>query len=152
MSSVGTIFALIVLPIPPFVAVAVFLDLLWRNRHRLRTVLRPTRGHLVATAVMTFLTPLGTGLIFQLPAFWFVVLGFQPEFSLAAICLWIAMLFGMWYFPASLAVSSIRQKPRRLLTLFAFWAGHTCVLFLAQVLSGQSEYVLPGIYYPGVYG
>jgi hypothetical protein len=140
---------LIFLLVIPYAAAVLFSKLLYRNRNRMGTFLRPTRGHLVATVSLALFMPLGLYKGIPLTAL-FMLLSRDPDFSVAMEIFWLILFCALCYVPASLAVSGISNKILRVLALFLFWAGYYVLSLLVSLLGSGGAKNLEGYLLPGL--
>ena len=133
---------LVALSVILIAAAVLFVRLLAGNRHRLRAVVRFTRGHAIATLVMALMSPVGV--VLGAPYAVILVLT-NPDFFKSGGALWVLVYCVVWYIPASLVVSGVHNKWLRVLALFLFWLALVSCVFLVGRIVGGDGFDFPGI-------
>lgn len=133
--------------------------LLFQNRVRLKTVLRVTRGHIIAALALAILSPVGAVGGIPVSAIYVIfdpgittVHGtihlfdeLSPVQRAVAGALWIVVYSLIWYFPASLVVSGIASKWRRFLVFALFLLGIGAAFHVLYLIGSRGDvYLFPG--------
>lgn len=95
-------------------AISVIVLLFWRNRHRLRSVLRPNKGRMITSILLALLTPFG--MVGKAPLTWGAValmLSFAPLKMLVFIFPKLLPLILCNYPISAVVISGVKQKPLR---------------------------------------